>query len=200
MSNSPRIAGPGQMHDGTAWMVRRLASVWVAAWMGMILLVVALTVVALSSPETLRSSPPEGYSQAARLAGEPLIHELLRYQAAEISGDMLSVWGWIQLGMSALLFGVLLLLSTVGKVELGISLAMAADSVLLKFLLIPNMDQFSRQVTNVEVARRLAMLSERYQLAVTSFCVSQSVTLLLGCVLLVLLLRRSHASRRGGNV
>jgi hypothetical protein len=77
---------------------------------------------------------------------------------------------------------------------------MAADSVLLKFLLIPSMDQFSRQVTTAEVARRLALLTERYQLATTSFFISQSVTLLLGCVLLVLLLRRSHASRRGGNV
>lgn len=200
MSNSPRIAGPGQMHEGTAWMVRRLAAVWVAAWMGMILLVVTLTVVTLNSPETLRSAPPEGYTQAAKLAGEPLIHELLRYHAAEVSGQMLGVWGWIQLGLAMLLFGVLLMLSTVGKIQLGISLAMAADSVLLKFLLIPSMDQFSRQVTTAEVARRLALLTERYQLATTSFFISQSVTLLLGCVLLVLLLRRSHASRRGGNV
>lgn len=200
MSNSPRIAAVGQMHDETAWTVRRLSAVWVAAWMGMILLVIALTAVTLNSPESLRSSPPDGYSQAAKLAGEPLMHELLRYQAAEISGAMLSVWGWVQLGLSAILFGVLLLLSTVGKVQLGVSLAMAADAVLLKFLLIPNVDQFSRQVTTAEAARRLALMSERYQLATTSFYISQSVTLLLGSLLLVLLLRRSHASRRGGNV
>ena len=103
MSNSPRIASPGQMHEGVAWMVRRLGAVWVAAWMGMILLVVTLTVVTLSSTELLRSAPPDGYAQAAKLAGEPLIHELLRYEAAEISGEMLGVWGWIQLGLSTLL-------------------------------------------------------------------------------------------------
>ncbi len=200
MSNSPRIGAPGRIHESTAWTMRRIAAVWVAAWMGMILLVVTLTVVTLSSPEALKLSPPDGYVQAAKAAGEPLMRELLRYQAAEISGEMLGVWGWIQLGFAFGLFGVLLLLSTVGKVELGISLAMAADAVLLKFLLVPNMDQFSRQVTTGEAARRLALLSERYQLATTSFYLSQSVTLILGCFLLVLLLRRSHASRRGGSL
>jgi len=188
------------MYEGTAWVVRRLAAVWVAAWMGMILLVIALTIVTLNSPETLQSAPPEGYTQAAKLAGEPLVHELLRYHAAVISSEMLAVWGWIQLGFSALLFIVLLLFSAVGKIQLGISLAMAADSALLEFLLIPNMDQFSRRVTTTEVAQRLAQLTSRYQLATTSFFVSQSVTVVLGCVLLVLLLRRSHASLRSGNV
>ncbi len=200
MSNSPRIGGPGRIHEGTAWLVRRIAAVWVAAWMGMILLVVTLTVVTLSSPAELKTAPPDGYAQAAKAAGEPLMRELLHYHAAEISGEMLDVWGWIQFGFAIGLFGVLLLLSTVGKVELGISLAMAADAILLKFLLLPNMDVFSRQVTTGEAARRLALLSERYQMATTSFYVSQSVTLILGCFLLVLLLRRSHASRRGGNL
>jgi hypothetical protein len=196
MSNSARIGGPGQIHEGTAWLMRRLAAVWVAAWMGMIVLIVTLTLVTLTSPATMVASPPDGYSKAVKLAGEPLMRELLRYQAAEINGEMLAAWGWIQLGLSVALFGVLLLLSTVGKVQLGISLALAADSALLKFVLIPNLDQFSRQLTNVEAAQRLAFMNERYQMASMSFFVSQSVPLLLGCFLLVLLLRRSHASRR----
>lgn len=200
MSNSPKIGGPGRIHEGTAWLVRRMAAVWVAAWMGMILLVVALTLVTLSTPDTLKASPPEGYSQAAKLVGEPLMRELVRYQAAQISGEMLAVWGWIQCGAATLLFGVLLFFSGVGKVELGVSLALAGDAVLLKFLLIPNVSQFSRQVTAGETVRRLAMLSERYQIAATSFYISQSVTLILGGFLLVLLLRRSHASHRGGSL
>jgi hypothetical protein len=199
MSNSPRIGVAGQIHEGTAWLVRRLTAVWVAAWMGMILIVVALTIVALSSSATTISSPPDGYSKVVKLAGEPLMSELWRYQAAEINGEMLAAWGWIQVGLSAILFGVLLLFSTVGKVQLGISLALVADSVLLKFLLIPNLDQFSRQMATVEAAQRLAFVNERYQMASLSFFVSQSVTLLLGSFLLVLLLRRSHASRRGGS-
>jgi hypothetical protein len=196
MSNSARIGGPGQIHEGTAWLMRRLAAVWVAAWMGMIVLIVTLTLVTLTSPATMVASPPDGYSKAVKLAGEPLMRELLRYQAAEINGEMLAAWGWIQLGLSVAIFGVLLLLSTVGKVQLGISLALAADSALLKFVLIPNLDQFSRQLTAVEAAQRLAFMNEHYQMASMSFFVSQSVPLLLGCFLLVLLLRRSHASRR----
>jgi hypothetical protein len=196
MSNSARIGGPGQIHEGTAWLMRRLAAVGVAAWMGMIVLIVTLTLVTLTSPATMVASPPDGYSKAVKLAGEPLMRELLRYQAAEINGEMLAAWGWMQLGLSVALFGVLLLLSTVGKVQLGISLALAADSALLKFVLIPNLDQFSRQLTTVESAQRLAFMNEHYQMASMSFFVSQSVPLLLGCFLLVLLLRRSHASRR----
>jgi hypothetical protein len=188
------------MHEGTAWLVRRLAAVSVAAWMGMIVLIVTLTIVALTSPATMAASPPDGYSKAVKLAGEPLMREILRYQAAEINGEMLAAWGWIQFGLSVALFGVLLLLSTVGKVQLGISLALAADSALLKFVFIPNLDQFSRQLTTVEAAQRLAFLNERYQTASMSFFVSQSVPLLLGCFLLVLLLRRSHASRRSESV
>lgn len=198
MSNSARIVAAGQMHEGTAWLVRRLAAVWVSAWVGMILLVVALTVVALTSPASMIASPPEAYTKAVKLAGEPLMRELLRYQAAEINGEMLAAWGWIQLGLSVALFGGLLLLSSVGKVQLGISLALVADSALLKFLLIPNMDQFSRQLATAEAAQRLAEVNERYQTASLSFFVSQSVPLLLGCFLLVLLLRRSHASHRSG--
>ena len=196
MSNSPRIGVPGQIHEGTAWLMRRLAAVWVAAWMGKIVLIVTLTIVTLTSPATLVSSPPEGYAKAAKLAGDPVLREVLRYQAAEINGEMLAAWGWIQFGFSVALFSVLLLLSTVGKLQLGISLALAADSALLKFALIPNLDQFSRQLTTVEAGQRLAFLNEHYQAASMSFFVSQSVPLLLGCFLLVLLLRRSHASRR----
>lgn len=188
------------MHEGAAWLVRRLAAVWVSAWMGMILLVVTLTIVTLTSPATMIPAPPDGCSKALSLAGEPLLRELLRYQASVINGEMLAVWGWIQLGLSAVLFGVLLLLSTVGKVQLGISLALAADSVLLKFLLIPNMDQFSRQMAAVHAAQRLRFVNERYQMASLSFFVSQSVTLVLASFLLVLLLRRSHASRRSGGL
>jgi hypothetical protein len=193
MNNAPRIGGPGRIHDTTAWLVRRIAAVWVAAWMGMIAIVVALTMVALQSPNAFESAPPDSYVQAAKQAGEPLARELARYQAAQISGEMLSFWGWVQLGLAAALFGVLLLLSSVGKVELGLSLAMAADAVLLKFLLIPGMDQFTRQVTSGDAAKRLAALSGHYQMAATSFYVSQSVTLVLGGILLVLLLRRSRA-------
>jgi hypothetical protein len=200
MSNSARIGVPGQIPEGMAWLVRRLTAVWVAAWMGMILLVVTLTIVSLNSPAELISSPPDGYSKAVKLAGEPLMRELLRYQAAEINGEMLAAWGWVQVGLSAASFGVLLLFSRVGKMQLGISLALLADSLLLKFLMIPNLDQFSRQMATVESARRLAFVNERYQMASLSFFVSQSVTLLLGSFLLVLLLRRSHASRRGGSL
>ena len=199
MSNAARIGGPGQIHENPAWLVRRLAAVWVAGWMGMILLVVTLTIVTLTSPAAMNSAPPDGYSKAVKLAGEPLMRELMRYQAAEINGEMLAVWGWIQVGLATVLFGVLLLLSTVGKTQLGLSLAMAADSVLLKFVLIPNMDQFSRQLVTAEALQRLTLVNERYQMASLSFFISQSVTLLLACFLLVLLLRHSRASHRSGN-
>jgi hypothetical protein len=96
------------------------------------------------------------------------------------------------------LFGGLLLLSSVGKVQLGISLALVADSALLKFLLIPNMDQSSPQLATADAAQRLAEVNERYQTASLVFFASQSVPLLSGCFLLVLLLRRSHASHRSG--
>ena len=108
--------------------------------------------------------------------------------------------GWIQVGLSTVLFGVLLLLSTVGKVQLGISLAMAADSLLVKFLFIPNIDQFSRHLVAAEAAQGLQAVNQRYQMASLSFFVSQSVTLVLAGFLLMLLLRRSRASRWGGNL
>ncbi len=200
MSNSARIGAPGKIHADPAWLVRRLAAVWVAAWLGMILLVGALTIVTLNSPAALTAAPPEGYGKAVKLAGEPLLRELLNYQAAEINGAMLEVWGWIQVGLSAALFGVLLLLSTVGKVELGVSLAMAADSLLLKFVLIPNMDQLNRQVATAEAVKRLALVNQHYQMASMSFFISQSVTLLLAGFLLVLLLRRSRSSHRGASL
>jgi hypothetical protein len=200
MSNSARIGVPGQLHEGTAWLVRRLTAVWMAAWMGMILLVVLLTVVTLNSPAAMISAPPDGYSKAVKLAGEPLMRELLRFQAAQINSEMLAAWGSLQVGLSAVVFGVLLFFSTVGKVQLGVSLALLADSLLLKYLLIPNLYQLGRHMAAAEAAQRLASVNERYQMASLSFFVSQSVPLLLGSFLLVLLLRRSYASRRGGGL
>jgi hypothetical protein len=69
---------------------------------------------------------------------------------------------------------------------------MLLDAALIKFALIPNVDQFSRQKVTAETSQRLAEMNSRYQLANTSFLVSQSVTLALAAILLVLLLRRSH--------
>jgi hypothetical protein len=196
MNNAPRISVAGAAHEATTWLARRLAAVWVSAWLGMVALVGVLTLVVGESWRGVAAASPEGYAKAVASAGEPLMRELMKFQAAEASRAMLECWGWTQLGVGAGLFVFLLLFSSAGKRQLGLSLAMLADAALIKFALIPNVDQYSRQRVTAETSQRLAEMNSRYQLANASFLVSQSVTLALGAILLWMLLRHSRGTRR----
>ena len=91
MSNSARIGAPGRIHEDPAWVVRRLAAVWVAAWTGMILLVLTLTIITLTSPATMISSPPEGYLKAVKLAGEPLMRSFCAIRPLKSTARC---WSW----------------------------------------------------------------------------------------------------------
>jgi hypothetical protein len=196
MNNAARIGGGRRSYAGTDWLVRRFAAVWVAAWMGMTVLIQLLTLVAFDSPESLTAAPPACYTNAVKLAGQPLIHELLRYQVVAASRSMLNLWGWLQLGLAAALFLLLVLFSSAGRLRLGLSLALLADALLLGLGLIPKMDDYDRQLALTPVSQSLEFLTQRSHLANVAFVVSQSVTLLLGLMLLWLLLSRRHGSRR----
>jgi hypothetical protein len=195
MNNTARIGGPRALAERPDMVPRRLAILWLAAWMGMCILIQLFTVVGFDTTASLAAAPPACYTSAVRLAGQPLIHELLGYQAAENSRSMLDLWGWLQLGLAAGLFLLLLLFSSAGKLHLGIALALLADAGLLCGALIPKLDDFERQLAVTPPSQSLAFLMERSRLANVAFTVSQSVTLILCLALLVLLLRRGHAAR-----
>jgi hypothetical protein len=196
MNNAARIGGRREIYDGTDSLVRRFAALWVAAWIGMTVLIQLLTLVSFDSAQTLTSAPTASYTSAAKLAGKPLIDELLRYQVAAASRSMLDLWGWLQLGLAAGLFLLLVLFSSAGKVQLGISIALLADAILLGRGLIPKMDDYDRQLALTPASQSLAFLTQRSHLANVAFVVSQTVTLLLCLLLLWLLLSRRHGSRR----
>lgn len=197
MNNTVRIGGTRGIHEGTDSLVRRVAALWVAAWMGMCILIQIFTLVGFDATANLAAAPPSCYSNAVKLAGQPVIQELLRYHAAEVGRSMLDLWGWLQSGLAAALFLLLLLFSSAGKFPLGISLALLADAALVSGVLIPKMDDFDRQLAVTPPSQSLAFLVERSHLAGVAFVISQCVTLLLCLILLVLLLRRSHGSRGG---
>ncbi len=195
MNNTARIGGRQGKLEGADRLARRVAVLWVAAWIGMCLLIQVFTLVGFDSTQSLAAAPPACYTHAVKLAGQPLIHELARYQAAEASRSMLELWGWLQLALAAGLFVLLLLFTSAGKFQLGVSLALLADAALVGGVLIPQMDGFERQLAVTPASQSLAFLIERSRMASVAFVVSQSVTLLLSLLLLVLLFRRGRAAR-----
>jgi len=194
MNNTAKIGGQRRIYEGSDWLVRRFAAVWVAAWMGMTVLIQLLTLVAFDSSQSLMAAPPACYTNAVKLAGQPLIQELLRYEVAAASRSMLDLWGWLQLGLAGFLFVLLVLFSSAGRVQLGLALALLADALLLGLGLIPKMDDYDRQLALKPASESLAFLTQRSHLANVAFVVSQSVTLLLGLMLLWLLLSRRRGS------
>jgi hypothetical protein len=195
MNNAARIGGKRRIYEDTDSLVRRFAALWVAAWVGMTVLIQLLTLVAFDSTESLTLAPPACYTSAVKLAGQPLIQELLRYQVAAASRSMLDLWGWLQLGLAAGLFLFLVLFSTAGRFQLGLALALLADALLLGLGLIPQMDNYDRQLALTPASQSLAFLTQRSHLANVAFVVSQSVTLLLCLLLLWSLLGRRRGSR-----
>jgi hypothetical protein len=196
MINSARIGGRQEIYTGSDRLVRLFAAFWVAAWMGMTVLIQLLTLAAFDSTRSLTAAPPPCYTNAVKLAGQPLIHELLQYQLVAASRSMLDLWGWLQLGLAASLFLLLVLFSSVGTAPLGISLALLADALLMGLGLIPKMDDYDRQLALTPASQSLQFLAQRSHLAIVAFVVSQTVTLLLCLMLLWLLLNRRRGSRR----
>ena len=194
MSNSARISAGRLFRDGTDPLVRRIAIFCLCAWAGMSVLVQILTLSSFSTLDNITAKPPASYTDAARLAGEPLIHELLHYQAAADMSAMLGLWGWIQLGMAASLFALLLFFSSAGRVRMGFSLALLIDALLIAFALIPTNDDLDRRLALAPASQSLAIVAQHARLASLAFVISQSVALVLCLSLLGLFLRRSRAS------
>ncbi len=195
MSNAPRLGGSRAAYDGPDSPVRRIASFCLCSWIGMSILIQVVTLVGFDSLQNVSAAPPACYAKAVKLAGQPVIHELLRYQAAADTRAMLDLWGWIQLGLALGLFLLLLMFSSAGRARVGFSLALLIDAVLIAFVLIPRMDSYERQLAPAPAGQTLAMLIERTRLANLAFVLSQSVALLL-CLILLALLRRGRASHR----
>jgi len=195
MSNSSRLAAGRSLRDGPDSLARRIATFCLSAWAGMSILIQILTLFSFDFFDNLSAAPPASYTSAVKLAGKPLIHELLRYQTAADLFSMLGLWGWIQLGLAAGLFLLLLLFSSAGRVRLGISLALLIDALLIAFALIPTIDDIDRRLAPAPASQALAILTQHARLASLAFVISQSVALLLCLILLWLFLHRSRASR-----
>ena len=57
MNNAARIGGKRRIYEDTDSLVRRFAALWVAAWMGMTVLIQLLTLVTFDSTASLTLAP-----------------------------------------------------------------------------------------------------------------------------------------------
>ena len=200
MSNPVRIRTSGQIYEQTAWLVRRVAAVWLALWMGMVVAVTVVTPVSFHSVPGVVSAPPAGYAKLLERVPQPALRELLVYQVAEANRAMLELWTWIQLAIAVSLFLMLLLLSTAGRLQLGVSAVLVADAAVLKLVLVAKLGESALQVVSPDAVLHLAHSNGQFLIARTAFLISQALTLLGGAFLLILLLRGSRGARRADSI
>lgn len=166
-------------------MTRRFVAVLVSIWFGGILLVALAAPASFRTVDPALAAPPPAVAKVIKAVGPAATRDALRYQVSEVNRAMFETWGWVQLGLGAAVFLLLLFMSTVGRTALVISLAMMALAVVMRFVLIPRISDVTREVQSVSGP----VTTDKLQLLHGGYSVFQLSVVVLGSILLVLLLR-----------
>jgi hypothetical protein len=192
MPNQARISTSSTAHNRisveTSWRTRRLAAILVSLWFGGILVVALAAPAAFRSVDAVMTAPPEVVAKTMQQIGPASMREILHYQVSEANRQLFDLWGWVQLTLGAVIFLMLLFLSTSGRATLGVSLAMLLLAALMHFLLIPRISEIGREMRAAMKAAPADAL-RRFQFLHLGFTAFELGVVVLGTVLLVLLLR-----------
>ena len=100
-------------HDALKWSVymhtRRLITFLLGAWFALVVTIACVAALGFQVANNIAKTPPTEAGPALVVLGEPMVHQLFRYVAAEINRTLFEVSGLGELGILLALTSLLLL-------------------------------------------------------------------------------------------
>jgi hypothetical protein len=173
---------------------KRIVLFLLGVWFGGVLMVGVAAPAGFWAVDSVMASPPTLAAPVIKGAGPVAVRELLHYQIGEASRALFVIWGWVQIVLAGLVLLLLLFLSTSGKIEVGLSAAMAILALLANFVFIPRLTE----VTRGSGAAKGSSAGATFQLLHGGFTAFELTTVVLGAMLLFLLFRPTSVAGGGG--
>ena len=174
---------------------RRFICALLGAWIGASLFMASVAAFNFKSVNDLFITPqPElvGYIKAI---GPEKLRMLFRHEAAEFNRALFEGWGLVQIGISLLVFGLLLFGTKEGKFILSVSLLMVLLVTGMHLLVTPSIVGYGRSLDFASPDKEFSM-RQRVGAFHNAYTALESVKLLGGVILLVIFFR--EVRRRPG--
>jgi hypothetical protein len=169
----------------TSARTRRAVTFLLGLWCGGLLLVALTAPASFRAADRVMAVPPPALEQVlGEEGGKEAAREILRYQVGEVNRMMFAIWGWMQLGASLAVLGLLLFLSRSGRLAVGVAAGMVVISGVLHLVLIPRIAAATRASALKQTG------ADAFALLHGAFGVFQLALLMLMAMLLFLLFRR----------
>jgi predicted lysophospholipase L1 biosynthesis ABC-type transport system permease subunit len=180
----------------TEWTARRTAAVLVALWLGGMVMVALAAPASFWAVDSLMGWQPGLVADGTKKLGPVAMYELLRLQAGEANRQLFGLWGWIQVGLSAAVFILVLFFSNLKKMGVILAGGVLAAALIIGLVVIPGITTIGREVQISAAAR--AAGGQRFGSLHFAYSAFQLVAAGLGLGLLRLLLGGSRLTGRGG--
>ena len=179
---------------------RRFLFFLIGLWFGAVLCIALVLPRSLASVDHVMMTPAPEAAQAIKDLGPVNARMLLRYQISEANRNLLGVWGWAQLALGLIMFGIVLFGTSAGRTALAFSAGMLLLACLVNFLVIPRMGEISRNL-DFTPPSGVGMGEDQFQLLHRGFIAFEGVALLLGAFLFGVLAkrRRTRSESAGGD-
>jgi len=178
-------------------LARRFLYFLVGVWFGLILSVGLGLPRGMSSVDQVMLAPAPEATEIIKEIGAVNARMLLRYQISEAHRHILGGWGWAQLGLGVLVFGVVLFGTSSGRLAIGLSAGMLALASLMSVFVIPRMEAISRTL-DFSPATGGAAADDLFELLHRGCVAFEAVIVILGVLLFGVLSKRRRNRSEGG--
>jgi hypothetical protein len=184
-----------RIRDEDSRLIERVVVLLLAFWMGTLLLAALAATGSFAAVDSTLSKPPAVVAKALERMGPDQTRELLHYHSGEVNRGLFETFGWLQLGLTAVTFTLMLFLTNAGKRVLGLAALMAAMSGLITFYVIPGMVRIGREM-RARPPGPTPDMSESFQTMHRAFAAFEVAAVLLAILLMAALLRGGARARR----
>jgi hypothetical protein len=123
---------------------RRFVCALLGLWIGASLFMAAVAAFNFKTVDHLLASPQPEVAMYIKALGPEKVRSLFRHEAAEFNRALFEGWGIVQLGISLLVFGILLFGTKEGKFVLSVSLLLVLITAGMHLLVTPNIVAYGR--------------------------------------------------------
>ncbi len=174
---------------------RRFICALLGAWIGASLLMASVAAYNFRVVNEMFVTPQPELLGYIKTIGPEKLRLLFRHEAAEFNRALFEAWGFVQIAVSLLVFGILLFGTKEGKFILGVSLLMVLLVTGMHLLVTPSIVGYGRNLDFAPADKEYAM-RQRVNAFHNAYTTLEGVKLVGAVVLLVIFFR--EVKRRPG--
>ncbi len=176
---------------------RRFVCTLLGLWLGASFFMAFVAVMNFRIVRGLVANPQPELAAYIKILGPERMTQLFRHEAAEVNRALFDMWGYGQLGLALLLFGLLLFATKEGKLVLAMGVLLVSLTGVMQFVITPGIVGYGRALDFVASDKEL-VLRKRVQSLHTAYSSLEGAKVIVILALLAIFLREKPFRRARG--